>query len=65
MTHFSRKLTIGATLALSLLAGSTLSASAAGETVAFLMPDQGSTRYEEHDARASLPKWPNFAPIAR
>jgi hypothetical protein len=50
MTHFSRKLTIGATLALSLLAGSTLSASAAGETVAFLMPDQGSTRYEEHDA---------------
>jgi D-xylose transport system substrate-binding protein len=50
MVHFSRKLTIGATLALSLLAGSTLSASAAGETVAFLMPDQGSTRYEEHDS---------------
>lgn len=50
MVHFSRKLTIGATFALSLLAGSTLSASAAGETVAFLMPDQGSTRYEEHNA---------------
>src|SRR5271156_4909773 len=40
-------------LALSLLGGVALTASAAiaapSGTVAFLMPDQGSTRYEEHD----------------
>ena len=31
-------------------------AMAASGTVAFLMPDQGSTRYEEHDFPASWPR---------
>ena len=34
-------------------------------TVAFLMPDQASTRYEEHDFPASSPKWQSFARPAR
>lgn len=34
----------------------TASAMAAGETVAFLMPDQNSTRYEEHDAPGFMAK---------
>ena len=39
-----------ATLALSLMGGSAAYAQdASNATVAFLMPDQGSTRYEEHD----------------
>ncbi|WP_054308350.1 sugar ABC transporter substrate-binding protein [Mesorhizobium sp. 1M-11] len=38
-----------AMLALSLAGGSALAQSADGATVAFLMPDQASTRYEEHD----------------
>src|SRR5690606_21713349 len=42
------KILIGTALATSLLA-----APAFAQTVAFLMPDQGSTRYEEHD-------WPGF-----
>ncbi|AKO99161.1 MAG: substrate-binding domain-containing protein [Marinovum algicola] len=41
-------LALGATLATTLLA-----TTAMAETVAFLMPDQASTRYEEHD-------WPGF-----
>ena len=44
-------LTAGAALAVTLLSGTT--ALAQSGTVAFLMPDQGSTRYEEHD-------WPGF-----
>ena len=42
------RILIGTALATSLLA-----APAFAQTVAFLMPDQGSTRYEEHD-------WPGF-----
>lgn len=37
----------------SALAASIFASAAAAETVAFLMPDQASTRYEEHD-------WPGF-----
>ena len=36
-------------LALSFLGGAALAQGAENATVAFLMPDQGSTRYEEHD----------------
>lgn len=57
MTHSKSKLTTMALLALSLLAGTALFAQSAevkDATVAFLMPDQGSTRYEEHD-------YPGFA----
>jgi len=43
------RLAIVAALSAGLLAGGAVSALAAGATVAFLMPDQGSTRYEEHD----------------
>jgi D-xylose transport system substrate-binding protein len=50
MTSKSYSLLGGAALA-ALLAGSAAAQEAA--TVAFLMPDQGSTRYEEHD-------WPGF-----
>lgn len=51
MTKLTTKLSGVAVLALSLFAGSTLTNAAAvtDATVAFLMPDQGSTRYEEHD----------------
>ena len=41
-------------LALSMLAGGLAQAEVKDATVAFLMPDQGSTRYEEHD-------YPGFA----
>lgn len=40
-------------MAASALMGAVIATSAAAETVAFLMPDQASTRYEEHD-------WPGF-----
>ena len=49
MSRISMKLTGIATLAASLLATSALAADVKDATVAFLMPDQGSTRYEEHD----------------
>jgi len=45
----SSRLALAAALAAGFLGASAVSASAAGATVAFLMPDQGSTRYEEHD----------------
>ena len=47
MTPIATRLAGASVLALSLLAAA--GAFAAGGTVAFLMPDQGSTRYEEHD----------------
>ncbi len=48
---FSTKAAGAATLALSLFGGTSAFAQSAvaDATVAFLMPDQGSTRYEEHD----------------
>ena len=49
MTKHSFKTTGLAMLALSLVSGTALAQSADGATVAFLMPDQASTRYEEHD----------------
>src|ERR1700691_2840474 len=45
----SSRLALAAALAAGFLGASAVSASAAGATVAFLMPDEGSTRYEEHD----------------
>jgi D-xylose transport system substrate-binding protein len=55
MTRFALKSTGAATLALSLLAGTAaFAAEVSNATVAFLMPDQASTRYEEHD-------YPGFA----
>ena len=53
MTKSNSRLTTVAMLALSLLAGTSIFAQSAevkDATVAFLMPDQGSTRYEEHDS---------------
>ncbi|MET0429954.1 MAG: substrate-binding domain-containing protein, partial [Microvirga sp.] len=53
MTKASRKTTGLATLALCLLAGTgaamAQNAKVSNATIAFLMPDQASTRYEEHD----------------
>ena len=49
MTHFVHRLAGAATLMATLLGGTAALAQADGATVAFLMPDQGSTRYEEHD----------------
>jgi D-xylose transport system substrate-binding protein len=52
MTKFASKSIGAAALVLSLLGGTatvTQAAPLANVTVAFLMPDQGSTRYEEHD----------------
>src|SRR5687768_3383963 len=53
MTNFALRLAGAATLMGTLLGGTAALAQADGATVAFLMPDQGSTRYEEHD-------WPGF-----
>ncbi|HQZ12832.1 MAG TPA: sugar ABC transporter substrate-binding protein [Devosia sp.] len=53
MNRISIGVTAAAALAVTLSAASPVFAQAAGSTVAFLMPDQGSTRYEEHD-------WPGF-----
>jgi D-xylose transport system substrate-binding protein len=53
MTKSSWKLTGSAVATLSLLAGTSIAmaqnAKVSNATVAFLMPDQASTRYEEHD----------------
>ena len=54
MTSFARKSTSAAALALSLLAGTAHAAPVTDATIAFLMPDQASTRYEQHD-------YPGFA----
>src|SRR5215212_4604628 len=55
MTKFARTSTGMAMLALSLLGGTAAyAADVSNATVAFLMPDQASTRYEEHD-------YPGFA----
>ncbi len=53
MTNFATKMTTAAALVASLLGGTSAFAQS-GATVAFLMPDQASTRYEEHD-------YPGFA----
>ena len=52
MKSFAIKSAGAAVLALSLLSGTAITTRAAdmNATVAFLMPDQGSTRYEEHDS---------------
>ncbi len=53
MTQFALKLASAATLAIGLLSGTSAfaqSAKVTDATVAFLMPDQSSTRYEEHDS---------------
>ncbi|ESZ35985.1 MULTISPECIES: sugar ABC transporter substrate-binding protein [unclassified Mesorhizobium] len=55
MTRFAWKSAGAAALALSLLSGTAaLAAPVTDATVAFLMPDQASTRYEQHD-------YPGFA----
>ncbi|WP_341487712.1 sugar ABC transporter substrate-binding protein [Pararhizobium sp. A13] len=53
MTQFAMKMIGAATLVAGLLGGASAFAQS-GSTVAFLMPDQASTRYEEHD-------YPGFA----
>jgi D-xylose transport system substrate-binding protein len=50
MTKFTTKLASAAALALFALGGNVHAAAVTDATVAFLMPDQGSTRYEEHDS---------------
>jgi D-xylose transport system substrate-binding protein len=53
MTKFSKlswKVAGLALLSASMFGGAALAQSADGATVAFLMPDQASTRYEQHDA---------------
>ena len=50
MTKFTTKLAGAAALALFALGGNVHAAAVTDATVAFLMPDQGSTRYEEHDS---------------
>lgn len=50
MTKFTTKLASAAALALFALGGNVQAAAVTDATVAFLMPDQGSTRYEEHDS---------------
>ena len=48
MSKFSNEMIGASALTLSLMSGTTAVAAPSG-TVAFLMPDQASTRYEEHD----------------
>jgi len=49
MMKFSLKLSLLTAVALGAGSSAALADDIAGSTVAFLMPDQGSTRYEEHD----------------
>jgi D-xylose transport system substrate-binding protein len=56
MFRFASKLSTAAALAIAVAAFGSVHANAqgmSGATVAFLMPDQGSTRYDQHD-------WPGF-----
>jgi D-xylose transport system substrate-binding protein len=63
MTRFALKSTVAATFALSLLAGTAaFAASVENATVAFLMPDQASTRYEEHDAPGFIAEMKKLCP---
>jgi D-xylose transport system substrate-binding protein len=65
MTKFSTKIVSAAALALFALGGavSTSHAEAVTDaTVAFLMPDQGSTRYEEHDAPGFIAEMAKLCP---
>src|SRR6185295_14176102 len=65
MTEFARKLT-GAALALGLFGGTAASAAeVSNATVAFLMPDQGSTRYEEHDSPGFIAEMAKLCPTCK
>ena len=58
MFHYPIRLTGAAIVVVAIATLSGTAARAAdisGSTVAFLMPDQGSTRYEEHDHPDSSP----------
>ena len=58
------RVTFGLTLAASLLGGTSALAQADGATVAFLMPDQASTRYEERDFPGFQAAMAELAPTA-
>jgi D-xylose transport system substrate-binding protein len=65
MNKFTKQIASAATLALFALGSVTLSAQAemvTHATIAFLMPDQGSTRYEEHDAPGFIAEMTKLCP---
>ena len=60
------RITASATLALGLLGGTAASAAPlANMTVAFLMPDQSSTRYEEHDHPGFVAEMQKLCPTCK
>ena len=70
MTDFSRTTTMRTALAagglaLGLLGGTALAAPLANVTVAFLMPDQSSTRYEEHDHPGFVAEMQKLCPTCK
>ena len=70
MTDFSRTTTMRTALAagglaLGLLGGTAFAAPLANVTVAFLMPDQSSTRYEEHDHPGFVAEMQKLCPTCK
>src|SRR5882724_11872865 len=57
--------TTGFALALSFLGGGAFAQSADNAVVAFLMPDHGSTRYEEHDSPGFIAKMKELCPSCK
>ena len=62
MTNIITKLTGVAALGLGLLGTTAVFAQVKDATVAFLMPDQGSTRYEEHDSPGFIAEMAKLCP---
>jgi D-xylose transport system substrate-binding protein len=66
MTEFAKRFTGAAALALGLLSGAGAPAAEVSDvTVAFLMPDQGSTRYEEHDHPGFVAEMQKLCPTCK
>jgi D-xylose transport system substrate-binding protein len=66
MTGFAWKLTGAAALAFGIVGGTAaFAAEVSDATVAFLMPDQGSTRYEEHDSPGFIAEMAKLCPTCK
>src|SRR5947199_10651209 len=64
MSKFSNNMIGASALALSLMSGMAAVAAPSG-TVAFLMPDQASTRYEEHDRPGFVAEMSKLCPTCK
>src|SRR3954462_9154086 len=66
MTGFAWKVTGAAALTFGIVGGTAVYAAEVSDaTVAFLMPDQGSTRYEEHDSPGFIAEMAKLCPTCK